>query len=162
MMHGEDSIESGLTSPVRLDMIIGHINSGKTLLTRLTCVTGGGTSGVMSVNEQREEIQRVLRSAQFRRAPKLQRFLSLICEYHFTNRSHDINEYIIAMEAFGKGADFDASQDSLVRVQAREARRRLHEYYQDEGKGSKLILEIPLGSYAPVFSAPFTPPRLSV
>lgn len=110
----------------------------------------------MSVHEQREEIQRVLHSAQFRRAPKLQRFLSLICEYHFENRSHEINEYVIAIEAFGKGQDFDAGQDSLVRVQAREARRRLHEYYQDEGKNSKVILEIPLGSYAPVFSAPFT------
>ncbi len=111
----------------------------------------------MSVNEQREEVQRVLHSAQFRRAPKLQRFLSLICEYHFTNRSHEISEYVIAVKAFAKGADFDASQDSLVRVQAREARRRLHEYYRDEGKSSKVILEIPLGSYAPVFTAPFSP-----
>jgi hypothetical protein len=113
----------------------------------------------MSVNEQREEVQRILRSAQFRRAPKLQRFLSLICEYHFENRSHEINEYVIAVEAFGKGADFDASQDSLVRVQAREARRRLHEYYQDEGKDSKITLEIPLGSYAPVFTPLITPSR---
>jgi len=111
----------------------------------------------MSLQEQRDEVQRVLHSAQFRRAPKLQRFLSLICGYHFENRSHDINEYVIAREAFGKGPDFDASQDSLVRVQAREARRRLHEYYQDEGKDSKLILEIPLGSYAPVFSTPAHP-----
>ena len=108
----------------------------------------------MSLREQRDEVQRVLHSTQFRRAPKLQRFLSLICGYYFEDRSHDITEYVIATEAFGKGPDFDASQDSLVRVQAREARRRLHEYYQAEGKDSKLILEIPLGSYAPVFSAP--------
>jgi hypothetical protein len=105
----------------------------------------------MSPEKQREEVQRVLHSAQFRRAPKLQRFLSLICEYHFTNRSRDISEFLIATEAFGKGAAFDPSQDSLVRVQAREARRRLREYYQDEGKDSQLILDIPIGSYAPVF-----------
>jgi hypothetical protein len=111
----------------------------------------------MSVKEQREEVQRVLGSAQFRRAPKLQRFLSLICGYHFEHRSDEINEYVIALEAFGKGPDFDASQDSLVRVQAREARRRLQEYYQNEGKDSKVILGIPLGSYAPVFSAPADP-----
>ncbi len=114
-------------------------------------------NGVMSVQEQREEVQRVLHSAQFRRAPKLQRFLSLICAYYFDHRTHEINEYVIAIEAFGKAPDFDASQDSLVRVQAREARRRLHEYYQDEGKDSKLILGIPLGSYAPVFSTPAGP-----
>jgi hypothetical protein len=106
----------------------------------------------MSPEKQREEVQRVLHSVQFRRAPKLQRFLSLICEYHFTNRSQDISEFLIATEAFGKGATFDPSQDSLVRVQAREARRRLREYYQDEGKHSRLILDIPIGSYAPVFT----------
>ena len=106
----------------------------------------------MSPERQREEVQRVLHSAQFRRAPKLQRFLSLICEYHFTNRSQDINEFLIATEAFGKGPTFDPSQDSLVRVQAREVRRRLREYYQGEGKDSKLILDVPVGSYAPVFS----------
>ena len=107
----------------------------------------------MSPEKQREEVQRVLHSAQFRRAPKLQRFLSLICEYYFTNRSQDINEFLIATEAFGKGAAFDPSQDSLVRVQVREARRRLREYYQDEGKDSRLILDIPIGSYAPAFTS---------
>jgi hypothetical protein len=107
----------------------------------------------MSPEKQREEVQRVLHSAQFRRAPKLQRFLSLICEYYFTNRSQDINEFLIATEAFGKSATFDPSQDSLVRVQVREARRRLREYYQDEGKDSRLILDIPIGSYAPVFTS---------
>ena len=106
----------------------------------------------MSLEKQREEVQRVLQSAQFRRAPKLQRFLSLICEYHFTNRSEDINEFLIATQAFGKGSDFDPSEDSLVRVQAREVRRRLREYYQDAGKNSRLVLDIPVGSYAPVFS----------
>lgn len=111
----------------------------------------------MSLQEERDEVQRVLHSTQFRRAPKLQRFLSLICGYYFEDRSHDINEYVIATEAFGKGPDFDSSQDSLVRVQAREARRRLHEYYQDEGKDSRLMLEIPLGSYAPIFSTPVRP-----
>ena len=105
----------------------------------------------MAVGEQREELERVLHSAQFRRAPKLQRFLALVCQYHFENRPHEINEYLIATEAFGKGADFDPGQDSLVRVQAREARRRLREYYQNEGKKAAVILDIPVGSYAPVF-----------
>ena len=112
----------------------------------------------MSPQEQRDEVQRVLHSTQFRRAPKLQRFLSLICRYYFEDRAREISEYLIAVEAFGKSPDFDSSLDSLVRVQAREVRRRLHEYYQDEGKDSKLVLEIPLGSYAPVFSARAVPP----
>jgi len=107
----------------------------------------------MSTAGQREEVQRILRSAQFRRAPKLQRFLELVCDYHFQGRSAEINEFAIATQAFGKGLDFDPGEDSLVRVQAREIRRRLREYYQSEGKASRLILDIPVGHYAPVFTS---------
>jgi hypothetical protein len=108
-------------------------------------------SAQISIQEQREEVQRVLESSQFRRSPKLQRLLELICDYHFQGRSGEITEYLIATEAFGKSEAFDSSQDSLVRVQAREARRRLREYYQSSGAGSGLMLDIPLGSYAPAF-----------
>ena len=99
----------------------------------------------MSSADQREEVQRILHSPQFRRAPKLQRFLELVCDYHFQDRSAEINEFTIATQAFGKGPDFEPSEDSLVRVQAREIRRRLREYYQGEGKASRLILDIPIG-----------------
>lgn len=119
----------------------------------------------MSADDQRIEVQKILHSPQFRRAPKLQRFLELVCEYHFQSRSAEITEYIIATQAFGKGEDFDSSEDSLVRVQAREVRRRLREYYQNEGKSSRLILDMPVGHYAPVFTpveaapAPVVPRR---
>ncbi len=104
------------------------------------------------IAERKAEVQRVLLSTRFRRTPKLQRFLELVCDYYFQNRSQEINEFLIATEAFGKGPDFDPSQDSLVRVQAREVRRRLREYYQTEGHGSSLILDIPLGHYVPDFT----------
>ncbi len=115
----------------------------------------------MSIEDQREEVQRILHAPQFRRAPKLQRFLELICDYYFENRSSDINEHLIATQAFGKGPDFDPSADSLVRVQAREIRRKLREYYQSEGKSSRLILDIPNGHYAPVFTSNSPPAQPS-
>jgi hypothetical protein len=112
----------------------------------------------MSVENQKQEVQRILHSPQFRRAPKLQRFLELVCEYHFQNRTDQITEFAVATQAFGKGPDFDPAEDSLVRVQAREIRRRLREYYQNEGKSSHLILEMPAGHYAPVFTPVETTP----
>src|SRR5215212_2667065 len=107
----------------------------------------------MTIDDQKQEVQRILHAPQFRRASKLQRFLELICDYYFQNRSGDINEFVLATEVFGKGPGFEPSEDSLVRVQAREVRRRLREYYQDEGKSSRLILDVPVGSYAPVFTS---------
>jgi hypothetical protein len=122
------------------------------------------TEAGKSVDERKAEVQRVLLSPLFRRTPKLQRFLELVCDYYFQNRAQEINEFLIATEAFGKGPDFDPSQDSLVRVQAREIRRRLREHYQGEGKGSRVILDIPLGHYVPDFTIveipqPRQPPR---
>jgi hypothetical protein len=106
----------------------------------------------MSVEEQRAEVERILHAPQFRRAPKLQRFLQVICDYQFRDQRAEINEYVIATQAFGKGPEFDPTEDSLVRVQAREVRRRLREYYQGEGKASRWILDVPAGHYVPVFT----------
>jgi hypothetical protein len=111
----------------------------------------------MSVEEQRAEVERILHAPQFRRAPKLQRFVQLICDYQFRNQPAEINEYVIATQAFDKGPEFDPTEDSLVRVQAREVRRRLREYYQEEGKSSRWILDIPAGHYTPVFTSTVTP-----
>src|SRR5258708_30189739 len=106
----------------------------------------------MSVEDQKREVQRILRAPQFRRAAKLQRFLELTCDYYFQNRSGDINEFLLAVEVFGKGPDFEPSEDSLVRVQAREVRRRLREYYQNGGKSSGLLLGLPPWRSAPAFT----------
>ena len=60
----------------------------------------------ISIQEQREEVQRVLHAPQFRRSPKLQRFLELICDDHLQGRSSEITEFLIATEAFGKSQSF--------------------------------------------------------
>lgn len=106
----------------------------------------------MSLEAEKAELERILRSPQFRRAPKLQRFLELVCEYHFQSRPDEINEYLLATQVFGKGPEFDPGDDSLVRVQAREVRRRLREYYQESGRTSRIVLDLPQGSYSPVFT----------
>src|SRR5580700_7037174 len=105
----------------------------------------------MVVEVQKAELQRILNSPQFRRASKLRRFLELICDYHFQNKPEEISEHLLATVVFVKGDRFDPAEDSLVRVQAREVRRRLREYYQNEGRSSAVVLDLPAGSYSPVF-----------
>ena len=60
-------------------------------------------------------------------------------------------ETIIAIEVFGKSADFDTSQDPIVRVTVSKLRRRLEQYYEVEGKRDKIRFEIPRGHYEIVF-----------
>ena len=53
---------------------------------------------------------------------------------------------------FGKSARFDSSSDSLVRVKAREVRKRLSEYYEST-PDAPLRIELPVGSYVPLIRA---------
>ncbi len=55
-------------------------------------------------------------------------------------------EVTIATEIFGK-RNFDPSQSTLVRVYVYNLRKKLHNYYQREGKEEELKVTIPKGSY---------------
>jgi hypothetical protein len=55
-------------------------------------------------------------------------------------------ELEIAMAVFGKPADFDVSQDSLVRVYVHKLRRRLDEHYSRAGSATARLV-VPKGQY---------------
>jgi len=101
--------------------------------------------------EYYQAVRRLLASPQLNRAPKLRKLLTLICEYALRGKSDAINEYLIATEVFGRKEDFSGSTDPIVRVEMRELRRRLREYYEKDGKEDPIVVEIPLGGYIPIF-----------
>jgi len=109
----------------------------------------------MSVTAQgqaeRAELEAVLASGIFSRAPNLANFLRYICDQHFQGESDAIKEYCIAVEALGRSADFDQKKDSIVRVEAHRLRKRLASYYQGPGANHEIQIEIPNGQYAVVF-----------
>lgn len=111
------------------------------------------TENTTDKSRERAELEAVLASPLFARAPSLRRFLTYICEQHFENRDDELKEYSIAVEALGRPAGFDHTKDSIVRVEAYKLRRRLRQYY-DEGEGVShpLRIEIPGGQYAPRFT----------
>ncbi|TYA74629.1 helix-turn-helix domain-containing protein [Seonamhaeicola marinus] len=55
-------------------------------------------------------------------------------------------ETTIASDIFGK-TDFDPAQSTLVRVYVYNLRKKLENYYRNEGKEDKKLLKIPKGSY---------------
>ncbi|HMV51034.1 MAG TPA: hypothetical protein PLD20_08135 [Blastocatellia bacterium] len=63
-----------------------------------------------------------------------------------------LKEYVIATEVFGRNDDFDPRIDSTVRVQASRLRTKLAEYYSTEGKTDRVLIDLPKGQYAPIFS----------
>jgi len=105
----------------------------------------------VNFEQQRSELEAVLSSAPFVRAPKLAHLLSYLCERLFAGESSQIKEYSIGVEVFQRGAAFDQDSDSIVRVEANRLRKRLADYYATEGAGHRLQISIPLGQYVPEF-----------
>ena len=70
-----------------------------------------------------------------------------------------IKESVIAMEVYERGPDYDPSKDSTVRAEASRLRRALTEFYDGPGASSRLHIEVPKGSYVPIFvtQAPAAP-----
>lgn len=107
---------------------------------------------IISLFEKREELRRVLQSKHFANAPKKSRFLEFVAEQTLLGNAEKLNEYLIGVEVYGRGSDFNPQQDPIVRVQAHEIRRALRKYYEEEGKSSSLRIDLPPGHYIPIFA----------
>lgn len=103
--------------------------------------------------QERAEVEAILHSGMFQKAPLLENLFRYVCERHFQGHAGLIKEYTIAVEALGRPAEFDPKKDSIVRVEAHRLRKRLHDYYQGPGAGHCIKVTIPSGQYAPHFVA---------
>lgn len=110
-----------------------------------------GSPDPARLDEIRSEVDAVLSSQIFGRSPSLAQFLSYVCRKALAGEANQIKEYNIAVEAFGREADFDQKEDAIVRVEAHRLRKRLKLYYDTEGAGHPFQIVIPAGQYAPQF-----------
>src|SRR5437762_8140739 len=116
------------------------------------------------------ELERVLANPLFRASRRCQILLRRIIEQTITGDFDSLKERWLGVEVFGRPADYDTSQDPVVRASAAEIRKKLAQYYQEAGHESELRIELPSGSYlaefhfhtekaTPVVPAPEPKPR---
>jgi adenylate cyclase len=99
-------------------------------------------------DEIRAELERILRSRCFAHAGRASVFLRFVVEETLAGAGPRLKGYTIGTEVFGRPLDFDPQADPLVRVEAGRLRSRLAEYYQNEGAGNPVQIELPRGAYA--------------
>src|SRR5580692_10788845 len=112
--------------------------------------------GVIPQGPKPEEIGRQLRailaSPAFHGSRRCQQFLEFVCEKYLAGEGRSIKERMIAIDVFGRPPQTDLGEDTIVRVGAREVRKRLAQYYvTPEGAAAEIRIELPSGSYAPEF-----------
>src|SRR5262245_35181694 len=107
--------------------------------------------GAPSPDEIRQHIEKILASPEFRRSERMRRFLQFTADQVIEGRGGEIKEYLVGMQVFDRGSDFDPAKDSIVRVEARRLRDKLKAYYRTQGQYDPLVIHFDPGTYAPVF-----------
>ena len=87
----------------------------------------------------------------FRASPQLVSFLRFIVEAELGGRSSRLKGYTIAVEVLRRDEKFDPRIDPIVRVEAGRLRRAIERYYHGLGADDSIVIDLPLGGYAPTF-----------
>jgi hypothetical protein len=113
----------------------------------------------------REEVNRILASRAFRDRDTLRHLLEYLVQQTLDGTAGSLKEYVIGVDVFGKPAGYDPQDDASVRVQIGKLRRKLEEYYLDEGVADSLHIQLPKRHFGivvdrkpPVEPAPAPPP----
>jgi hypothetical protein len=88
---------------------------------------------------------RVRASGLLGRSGQLSRLFDYLVECSVLGKSP--KEIDIAVEALGRGAEFDVTQDAVVRVYVHKLRRRLDEFYSGPGSAESQRIVIARGEY---------------
>jgi hypothetical protein len=112
---------------------------------------GGDETARHEPEEARRELAAILASTSFRGSKRCQDFLGHVVARALEGDVESLKERALAVEIYGRKANADLGEDSIVRVGAREVRKRLTQYYMSEGAHDALRIDLPSGSYVPVF-----------
>ena len=106
----------------------------------------------------RVHAERIKASGVLGRSPLMQRLFEFLLECSIVGKAP--KEIEVAVDAFGKGAEFDVSQDAMVRVYIHKLRRKLEEFYAGPGAAEPVRLSIPKGEYRFAAETAAVPPAL--
>ena len=91
-------------------------------------------SGLIKMDSQiRQHIDRICGSDIFRTTPRLRDLLVFLTSQSPSNGAQSLKETVIGVEFFRRDPGYDPKKDPIVRVEAHRLRRRLLDYYNQEG-----------------------------
>lgn len=101
--------------------------------------------------EIRPQLHRIAQSSVFRPSLRLTCFLTFVVETTLAGKGETLKAYTIAVEALRRHDDFDPQTNPIVRVEAGRLRQALTRYYAGEGCDDPIVIEVPRGTYTPIF-----------
>jgi hypothetical protein len=98
---------------------------------------------------QKKLLEKITNSSEFVASKVYASYLSYLIEA--TNQGRPLKEVTIAIEFFGKDSTFNPAEDTIVRAHTYTLRKKLENYYLNEGKDDEYRLRIPKGHYEAKF-----------
>ncbi len=96
-------------------------------------------------------LEQIVNSPEFGRIERPARFLRHLVETALRGETHRLKESVLGIEVFGRPASWDPRLDAIVRQEAARLRKRLSRYYETVKSPPLTRIEIPVGTYVPVF-----------
>ncbi|RPJ61150.1 MAG: helix-turn-helix domain-containing protein [Acidobacteria bacterium] len=104
-----------------------------------------------SSRAHRALVERVAEGAVLKHSPRLQELLRYLCECAIEAPDLPVKEQQIGIAVFGRSPGYDTNQDTIVRVNISKLRKQLQQHFLSEGSHEPVIVDIPKGSYTPLF-----------
>ena len=111
-------------------------------------------SDSLDLNESKAQlwglVHRVAENYPLNKAPRSRVLFEYLCAHALNHPDVPLGEQQIGIEVFGREPGY-SNEDTIVRVQVSQLRRRLKEYFLAAGEGEPVTIEIPPGHYVPRF-----------
>src|SRR5277367_1778649 len=105
----------------------------------------------------REQLRRLVAHSLFTNSKRYPVLLAYTVEQTLLGNAGDLKERTIGVEAFGREPIYDVNLDPVVRTTAAEVRKRLIQYYYNSDHAGEVVIELPVGSYVPLFLVSVVP-----
>jgi hypothetical protein len=106
---------------------------------------------VPELDQNKIQIQRIVSSKAFKTSEVHRNLFNYLAEKSLGGEAHNLKEYTVGLDVFGKPASYDPRQESVVRMHVGRLRQKLAEYYRTEGLDDSVIVDLPKGGFALTF-----------
>src|SRR6185295_550171 len=108
---------------------------------------------VPELDPSKIQIQRIVSSKAFKTSEGHRNLLNYLADKSLGGEAHNLKEYTVGLDVFGKPPSYDPRQESVVRMHVGRLRQKLAEYYRTDGVDDPIIVDLPKGGFALTFDA---------
>ncbi len=106
----------------------------------------------ISENQIRAEVERMCERGALSKRSRTYELLNYLIDMTLAGEQGKLKAYTIALDVFGRSADFDPKTNSLVRVEMHRLRRSLNEYADYPPEDAEITITIPIKEYTVHFN----------